>query len=61
MAPLEAAIRITEEELSKVDETLQNLGLEISHQKTKLMVLSPNNRHFYKIGRGKRENDRDDR
>jgi hypothetical protein len=41
--PLEAAIRNAEEEANKTNETLQALGLEISPQKTKLMVFSPNN------------------
>jgi hypothetical protein len=41
--PLEAAIRITEADVNKVDEALQNLGLEISPQKTKFMVFSPSN------------------
>jgi hypothetical protein len=39
---LEAAIRVTEEGINTVDETLQTLGLEIS-QKTELMLFSPNN------------------
>jgi hypothetical protein len=44
--PLEAAIRIREEGANKVEETLQTLGLELSPQKTKFMVFSPNNCDF---------------
>jgi hypothetical protein len=44
---LEAAIRTTEG-LNKADEALQTLGLEISPQKTKLVVFSPNNQDFNK-------------
>jgi hypothetical protein len=45
----------TEKWFNKVDETLQNLGLEVSLQKTKFMVFSPNNRNFHKRQRRKRE------
>jgi hypothetical protein len=56
VASLEAAIRITEEGLSKADEAQQTLGLEISPQKTKFMDFSPNNKDFTKNegGRGKK-------
>jgi hypothetical protein len=47
--PLEAAIRITED-VNKVDETLQNLGPEISPQKTEFMVFSPNNWTMTTVG-----------
>jgi hypothetical protein len=47
MAPLEAALRVTEG-VSKVDEALQTLAVEISCQKTKFMVFIPNNRDFSK-------------
>jgi hypothetical protein len=60
VTPLEAAVKNIEEGVNKVDETLQTLGLQISPQKTKFMVFSPNNRDFYKKRRGKRERDRND-
>jgi hypothetical protein len=54
VAPLEAATRITKEGLNKVGEALQTLGLEISPQKTKLMVFSPNNQDCYQKNEGER-------
>lgn len=56
-APLEAAIRIKEEGVNEVDETLQSLGLEIPPQKTIFMFFSPYNKDLKKKnpegGRGK--------
>jgi hypothetical protein len=40
---------------------LRTLGLELSPQKTKLVVFSPNNRDLYKTRKGQKEKDREDR
>jgi hypothetical protein len=47
VTPLEAAIRNIEEGVSKVDETLQTLGLQISPHKTKFMVFRLNYRDLH--------------
>jgi hypothetical protein len=60
VTPLEAAVRITGGGVNSIGEVLQALGLELSPQKTKLVVFSPNNRDLYKTRKGQREKDRED-